>query len=190
MLSLTVVCLLAQSASSAAGTSASTPAPGAQAEWELQRDLPRLPAQVKQLLPLLKQLNPKEWIAKGASEIYLQQWESVQKEVGYLEHSAQTLARQPDRLTLALETFFRLQAIETRMGNLVEAVRKYQNPALADLLQSLTAEHLSVKVGLQQFVAEVAAQREAEWKVMESEAQRCRTQLTAPTPPAGARKTP
>ena len=185
MLSLALVLLIAQAAPAAPANAAPAPsAPPSQADWDIRRDLPQLPARVKQLLPLLKQLTPKAWIANGASEIYLEQWESVQKEVGYLEQSAQTLARQPDRLTLALETFFRLQAIETRMGNLVEAVRKYQNPAMAELLQSLTAEYLGVKVGLQQYIAEVAAQREAEWKVMESEAQRCRTQLTAP------RKTP
>lgn len=189
MLSLSLVLLLAQ-ASPAAPANVAPPTPGpTQPDWDIRRDLPQLPARVKQLLPLLKQLTPKAWIANGASEIYFDQWVSVQKEVGYLEQSAQTLARQPDRLTLALETFFRLQAIETRMGNLVEAVRKYQNPAMADLLQSLTAEYLGVKVGLQQYIAEVAAQREAEWKVMESEAQRCRTQLTAPTPPA-PRRTP
>jgi len=149
-------------------------------DWEARRDIPSLPAKVEKLLPVIEQLRPEEWVAKGASEAYVAQWKSVQDEVGYLKDTAARLAQAPDRLTLALEAYFRLQAIDTRLGNLVEAIRKYQNPALADLFQSLAAENASVRVGLQQYIAEVAAQREAEWKVMESEAQRCRTQLSAP----------
>lgn len=154
--------------------------PGATPEWEARRDLARLPDQVKSMLPILAQLNPQDWIAKGASDAYLQQWKSVREEVGYLQQSAEKLAAQPDRLTLALDALFRLQAIDTRMGNLVEAIRKYQNPALADLVQSIAAGNGAVRVGLQQYIQEVATQRESEWRVMEAEAQRCRTQVTAP----------
>jgi hypothetical protein len=165
---------------------AQQPQAGLAPEWVARRDIPALPAQVKKLLPVLEQLQPEEWVRKGASDAYVAQWKSVQAEVGYLQDTADRLAKDPDRLTLALEAYFRLQAIDTRMTNLVEAIRKYQNPALADLIQSMAAENETVRVGLQQFVTEVAAQREAEWKVMESEAQRCRTQLTAPPPPRPA----
>jgi hypothetical protein len=159
-------------------------------DWEARRDIPALPAKVEKLLPVLEQLRPEEWVAKGASDAYVAQWKSVQAEVGYLRETVGRLSQSPDRMTLALEALFRLQAIDTRLGNLVEAIRKYQNPALADLLQSLADGNSSVRVGLQQYVQEVAAQREAEWKVMESEAQRCRTQLTAPPPRAPAPANP
>lgn len=149
-------------------------------EWEARRDIPALPEKVKKLLPILQQLQPEQWVAKGASDAYVQQWKSVQTEVGYLQTTVDNLAKQPDRLTLALEAYFRLQAIDTRLANLVEAIRKYQNPALADLLQSMATDNATVRLGLQQYINEVASQREAEWKVMESEAQRCRTQMTAP----------
>ncbi len=157
-------------------------------EWDARRDLPNLSEKLNRLVPLLEQLNPKDWVAKGASEAYVQQWESVRKEAGYLEQTAKALSRQPDKLTLALEAYFRMQAIETRAGNLIEAVRKYQNPAMADLLQSIAAENGTIRVGLQQYIQEVAQQRETEWRVMESEAQRCRTQLTAPTSRPAAKK--
>lgn len=149
-------------------------------EWEARRDIPSLPDKIRKLLPLLEQLQPEEWVAKGAPDAYVQQWKSAQTEVGYLQQTVDSLAQDPYRLTLALDAYFRLQAIDTRLANLVEAIRKYQNPALADLLQSMAAETGTVRVGLQQHIAEVAAQREAEWKIMESEAQRCRTQMTAP----------
>jgi len=155
-------------------------------EWQARRDIPRLPEQVKKLLPLLAQLDPQAWVSKGASPTYADQWKSAQKEVEYLEQSSARLAEQPDKLTFALDVFFRLQAIETRMGSLVEAIRKYQNPALADLLQSIAGENLTVKAGLQQYIAEVAEQRETEWRVMESEAQRCRSQIAAPPKAAPA----
>lgn len=151
-------------------------------EWEARRDIPALPDKIRKLLPLLEQLQPDQWVAKGAPEAYVQQWKSAQTEVGYLQQTVDSLAKQPERLTLALDAYFRLQAIDTRLGNLVDAIRKYQNPALADLLQSMSAETGTVRVGLQQYIADVASHREAEWRVMESEAQRCRTQLTAPAP--------
>ncbi len=166
----------------------SFPQAGVAPEWEARRDIPALPAKVEKLLPVLEQLRPEDWVAKGASDAYVAQWKSVQDEVGYLRDTAQRLAQSPDRLTLALEALFRLQAIDTRLGNLVEAIRKYQNPALADLVQSLAAENATVRVGLQQYIQEVATQRETEWKVMESEAQRCRTQLTSPPPRPSAAK--
>lgn len=151
-------------------------------EWEARRDIPSLPDKIRKLLPLLEQLQPQEWVAKGAPEAYVEQWKSAQAEVGYLQQTADALAKDPERLTVALEAYFRLQAIDTRLGNLVDAIRKYQNPALADLLQSMAAETATVRVGLQQYIGDVAAHREAEWRIMESEAQRCRTQLTAPPP--------
>lgn len=153
---------------------------GVTPEWEARRDIPAIPEQVKRLLPLLQQLQPHEWVAKGASDAYVDQWKSVQAEIGHLETTARSLAQQPDRLPLALEAYFRMLAIETRMTNLVEAIRKYQNPALADLLQSIALENTTARVGLQQHISEIANQREAEWKILESEAQRCRTQMTAP----------
>ena len=156
--------------------------PGVIPEWEARRDIPSLPDKIRKLLPLLEQLQPQDWVAKGAPEAYVQQWKAAQMEVGYLQQTADSLAKQPERLTLALDAYFRLQAIDTRLANLVDAIRKYQNPALADLLQSMAADTSTVRVGLQQYISEVAAHREAEWRIMESEAQRCRTQLTAPPP--------
>lgn len=156
---------------------------GVRPEWEARQALLKLPEQVKKMVPLIQQLKPEEWIAKGAPETYLDQWKSVQAEVGYLENTAERLAADPEKLTLALEALFRMQSIDTRLGSLFEAVRKYQNPALAELLESLAASNGPVRIALQQHVSDVAAQREAEWRIMEAEAQRCRTQLTAPPKP-------
>lgn len=147
-------------------------------EWDARRDLAALPDKIKKILPVLEQLNPNEWVAKGASDAYVQQWKAAQSEVGYLQTTVDALTKQPDRLTLALDVLFRLQAIDTRLTNLIEGIRKYQNPALADMMQWLAGQNGAVRVGLQQYVQEVAAQRESEWKVMESEAQRCRAQVS------------
>jgi hypothetical protein len=164
------------------------------ADWERREQLKQLPEQVKKVLPVLAQLKPQDWIRQGAPEAYAQHWKSAQDEVGYLDATIQKLMQQPDRLALGLEAYFRFSALESRLRSVVEAIRKYQNPALADLIESMANESLSSRVALQQFVSEVAAQRDAEWKIMEEEAQRCRTLLTAParaTPrPAVAPKKP
>ncbi len=40
----------------------------------------------------------------------------------------------------ALDAYFRMQAMESTLGSVFEGVRKYQNPALADLLQGVVNE--------------------------------------------------
>lgn len=146
-------------------------------EWDAQKALPAFSQQVKRVLPILEQLRPEEWVQKGASAAYIDQWKNVRKEVGYLDQVIAQLAEKPDRLPVALDALFRLESVETKLASLSDAIRRYQNPALADLVQSMIAENNSTRLGLRQYVQEVAAQRETEWRVMEAEAQRCRANL-------------
>src|SRR4051794_25050027 len=93
---------------------------GVSAEWDISQTIEALSSQAKRLKPILDQLNPPQWVAKGAPEAYVAQWQSAQKDLGYLTDSANALKKQPERLTLALETFFRLNSLETRLNSLVD----------------------------------------------------------------------
>src|SRR6185295_9406626 len=90
---LSIACLMAQPAATVE-------------EWDARRDLAALPEKIKKILPVLEQLNPNEWVAKGASDAYVQQWKAAQSEVGYLQTTVDALTKQPDRLTLALDVLF------------------------------------------------------------------------------------
>jgi D-hexose-6-phosphate mutarotase len=120
------------------------------------------------------QIHPKEWVSKGAPAAYIQQWDSAHTQTDSLRLSSENLLQQPERLTAALDTYFRLQNLEVVLSSLIEGVRKYQNPALADLIRGVISENSSSRQQLRQYVVDLASIKEQEYKVMDQEAQRCR----------------
>ncbi|MBI4875376.1 MAG: hypothetical protein HY822_12150 [Acidobacteria bacterium] len=147
-------------------------------EWEVRKMLAELSALAQRFQPILDQLNPRSWVAAGAPETYVTQVASTKKEVGYLVATGKALAERPEKLSLALETLFRMQAIEAFLRSLSEGVRRYQNPALADLLDGVMGETLGSRERLRQYVVELAAVKEDELAVMNQEAQRCRAAIS------------
>jgi hypothetical protein len=167
--------------------SASAPDQGLTAEWDVKTLLNGLSKQSERLKPILDQLNPQEWVAKGAPQGYVTQWKSAKDELGYLVGSAQHLAKQPERLTLALETYFRMQALDSTLNSLAEGVRKYRNPAVADLMKGMMTENSGNREKLRLYIVDLANTQEQQFKVVDAEAQRCRGVLGRQTP-SSARK--
>ncbi|HLH40121.1 MAG TPA: hypothetical protein VKX39_13310 [Bryobacteraceae bacterium] len=162
---------------------AALPAQGVSADWDVSKSVAALSAQAARLKPILDQLTPQEWVAKGAPQTYVQQWKGAEDELGYLVNSAKALEKQPERLTLALDTYFRLQSLENRLHSLADGVRKYQNPAVGDLLLGVLAENSSNRDNLRQYITDLAAQKEQEFQIVDKEAQRCRGILSRQPPP-------
>jgi hypothetical protein len=171
---------------------ASSQTAGVATPWDTAPMVAALSAQAARLKPILDQLTPKEWVAKGAPEAYVAQWKGAEDELGFLADSAKALEKQPERLPLALDTYFRLQSLELRLNSLVEGVRNYQNPAVGDLLLGVAAENSANRDKLRQYITDLAATKEQEFEVADKEAQRCRATLTKQTPakpPAAKKKT-
>src|SRR5579884_261657 len=103
---------------------------GVMAEWDVGTMLTNLGAKTKQLGNLVDQMRPDMWATNGAPAAYSVQLKTGKDEVQYLIGSAEALSREPERMTLALDTLFRLQALDRTLGSLVQATRKYQNPSL------------------------------------------------------------
>lgn len=171
---------------------AQTPSQGMETEWDLKTMLQSLAAGAKRLQPLMEQVNPEKWSDSGGAAAYTAQWKAAQNEIRYLDHSAASFAKDPERLSLALETYFRLQSIQLAIGSFTDGVRKYQNPAVADLLQAELSENLKNRAQLRGYLTELVQQKEQELKIMDEEAQRCRGVVNrhppAPAPKPGARK--
>src|SRR5665213_3365711 len=154
-------------------------AQGLSAPWDISQTLVSLAAQTQRLTPILEQLTPAQWEAKGAPPAYTSQWRNARSEVGYLLNAAQNLRKQPEKLTLALETLFRLQAVESQVNSLVDGVRRYQNPAVGDLLVSVVSANSANRDQLRQYITDLAQTKEQEFKIVDAEAQRCRGSLSA-----------
>ncbi len=160
---------------------------GLEPEWEARKMLANLAAEARRFQPILDQVNPQTWVAAGAPETYVAQLKSTKAEIGYLEITTKALAEQPERLTLALEALFRMQSLEAFLRSLAEGIRRYQNPAVADLLNGLMNETLASRERLRTYVIELAAIKEQELSMMDREAQRCRAMISR-QPAPGPRK--
>ncbi len=165
-------------------------AQGVATPWDTTPMIASLSSQAARLKPILDQLTPKEWVAKGAPDAYIAQWKGAEDELGFLTDSAKALEKQPERLPLALDTYFRLQSLELRLNSLVEGVRNYQNPAVGDLLIGVAAENSANRDKLRQYITDLATTKEQEFEIADKEAQRCRGSLTKQTParPAAPKK--
>jgi hypothetical protein len=153
-------------------------------DWDISATLQEISAHASRLLPVLDQFDVNAWVARGASRTYEVQLQSSKAQAQALAAGARDLARNPEKLSAGLELLFRMQAIENMSSSLEEGARKYQNPDAAGALASLTAENGVNHERFQQYLVGLAAQREQEFQVMNSEAQRCRSILATQPPPA------
>lgn len=159
-------------------------AAGVAPDWELKPKAERIAPEVERLRPLLEQLQPERWTAAGAPQTYEKQWKDALTNIGYVQNAAARLARQPAKLTVAVETLVRLELLAELASSISRAVRKYQNPAVADLLDSEINAAAAGRDWLRQHVMELAAVRDQELTSAEQEAQQCRER----TLKQGARK--
>ncbi len=135
----------------------------------------------------LGRIDVRPWIERGASETYLEQWQSATVQAKALADTAGALSHNPERLAAGLDVLFRIQALETMSGSLERAMRKYQTPAGAAALAALSAENGANRSRLERYLVDLAADLEQRVKVMDSEAQRCRGVLVAPSQPSRKR---
>ncbi len=161
---------------------------GLTTEWEIRNTLKDLVSNTERLVPMLDQINPQDWVSKGAPEAYLQQWKSLKAESGYLIQTTQSLAATPTKTTLTLQVYLRMVAMESMLESLTEGIRRYQNPALADLFQAMVTETNSGRARLRDYLVELVAAKEDELRIVDQEAQRCRSVLIKQPMPKQERK--
>lgn len=154
------------------------PAFAQDAAWDNTPHAANLAQQAARLKPLMEQLAPQDWIAKGASETYVSQLNRVKLDIDGLANAAATLDRQPTRLTAALDTYFRLQTIEWEIESLIDVVRRYQTDAIADQLSMVLHSNSGNREALRDFITDLAQRKEQEFTVVDKDLASCRVQLT------------
>lgn len=156
---------------------------GVDTEWDLRKLLDTLTASVQRLQPIVEQADPGKWSDASIAQSYSSQWKTAISEIQYLASSTKAFAKQPERLTLALDSYFRLQALEVTLGSFIEGARRHGNPAVADLIEATMRENSANREHLRGYVTELAQTKEEEFKVMDQEAQRCRATVSRPQTP-------
>ena len=165
----------------APAAAAQTP-PSAAADWDQRPRIAKLGKDVALLKPIFDQIQPGSWTVDGGSEAYRKQHKACVDGLSNVRNALARWSAQPDRLSLMLETLVRIESLDQQAISLSQGVRRYQNPAIADLLDSILG---SLSGGLEWLRAqslEMAQQREKELDVAQKEAQRCRTQILQPRP--------
>ncbi|MEP7362775.1 MAG: hypothetical protein ABI972_05930 [Acidobacteriota bacterium] len=166
---------------------------GLTTEWDIQKTVHAVGTHAARLIPLLEDVHPDEWVAKGAPDAYIGQLQSLKAELGYAARNASELGHEAADLGKAFELFMRLDASRSMYRSVVQGVRTYQNPALADLLESVELEGDAPRSRFRNYLVELASMKEKELKIIDQEAQRCRGQLIrqpAARPPAPKPKPP
>ena len=169
----------------AAALPAQTAAPaGMSPEWDIRVILQEIAAHATRRVPVLERIDVRSW--SGASETYAAQLQSSKDQARAIAGEARDLARRPDRLSAALQLYFRLNGLDNMIHSLEEGIRKYQNPAVAEMLAGVAGENGANRGRFQRFVVDLAAEREQQFAVMDKEAQRCRDLLVRQPDPARA----
>jgi hypothetical protein len=160
--------------------------PPSMSDEEVASIFSRISERAARLEPMLDQLHPNDWIAKGAPDTYLTQWNSIREQFTAIKSDMSDLTQRPDRLTDSMRALFRVEAANTALGSLLGGVRKYQNPALADLIESVAAEAGGDIDRFEKHLVEMATEKDRQFTLVDSEAQRCRATLSRqPAAPAG-----
>ncbi len=157
------------------GTSLLAQSEGVAPVWDAKTMLKEFVEQLNRFDPILKQVSTAGW--GESAEAYSGQLEALQNEIGYLRRAANELSVKPDNMTKTLEAYLRMQAVESMMESVVDGVRRHQNPAVADLLRGVMNEVGPYRQNLQDYLVQVVTMKEAELRIANREAQRCRSQL-------------
>ena len=165
-----------------------SPSAGLEPSWDVAVILEEIGKNAAQLIPALGQFDTASWVAKGASETYIAQLQSIRDQARGIAGDAKVLAKNPERLSAAMELFFRIEGMERMMFSIEDASRRYQSPQAAKNLESLYAEQGANRERFRRYIVNLAAERERQFEVMDKEAQRCRATLMASPPPATGRK--
>ena len=134
--------------------------------------------------PMLGEVRADDWVAKGAPETYTAQRNSAVEQLQAIRNDMAALAQHPERLPDNLKALFRIEAFHRSLDSLMGGLRKYQNSALADLIESVAAEDRGDLDRLEQYILDMTAEKQQQFEMMDREAQRCRATLSRqPAPP-------
>jgi hypothetical protein len=151
---------------------------GVENPWDVRIIIDGLIKDNEQFQPILNGLHPQDWTAKGASSVYIQQWQQAVQQNKDVVTTAKMLLQKSDSLSLALDNYFRLEALDITSRSLEEAIRRYSDRATADQLGALIARNFSARERFRDYIQSLATSTEQNYKVADAEAQRCRAMIS------------
>jgi hypothetical protein len=131
----------------------------------------------ERLKPLFEQVHAAEWVSQGAPDAYVSQWNSLSEQNAAIEADMTGIAQHPEAMSDVIKALFRVHRFDADLAGMLNGVRRYRNSSLADLIESATAGDQRGVDRLQQYVLDLANQKEQLLDIEDKEAQRCRSNL-------------
>ena len=170
------------------GQSAAQPQAGLESPWDVRQILANLLKDSQELQPLLARINPQQWYdQKGAPSAYISQWQLAQRQLTDVVTTSKSLAQDTENLPLALDDYFRLEALEVTARSLEEGAQKYADRATSDRLSELIAHNFTNRQRFRDYIRDLAASTAQNFKIADEEAQRCRGMISKEPPPVSKR---
>jgi hypothetical protein len=155
------------------------PPAGLETPWNVRTILSNLTKDTTDLKPVLDGLNPQAWYEKkSAPSTYILQLQTAQQQLRDVVAANKLLALQTESLALALDDYFRLEALEFSIRSLEDGARKYDERATADKLSQLIGRNFSDRERFRDYIRDLAASTEQNFKIADQEAQRCRAMIS------------
>ena len=162
---------------------------GVETGWDARRIIDAIGKINKEMKPVLLSISPQEWYEKkGAPSTYVIQWQTAQRQVSDVDITAPRFAQKTDSLPLGLDLYFRLEALETTARSVDEGAKKYADPSAAAKLTALLAANFDGRQRLRDYLRDLAADQEQNFKIADAEAQRCRGMISREPAPSNNRK--
>jgi hypothetical protein len=161
---------------------------GIENAWNLRPMLESLAERNQQLAPILSSLKPQQWCdQKGAPTTYILQSQLAQQQVKDVATSISALMQQTDNLSLGLDLYFRFEALEMTSRSLLEGANKYADRVTAQKLGAQLAQNFADRERFRDYLKDLAASTQQNFKIADAEAQRCRGMISK-EPPKKIRK--
>jgi hypothetical protein len=161
-------------------------AQGIPAEWSVRQQLVDLKTKFEAIPPELSKVDINRWKNDGVAVAYLSQFESIQVQLRSLALAIEDLSKTPEKLSIALEIFLRFDSLDSMQRSVMEAVRKNEKPEIADAIEAKFVESAPARNNFRTYLLDLASNRDREFDVLLTEAQRCRVDKNAPAPPRPA----
>ncbi len=147
---------------------------GVQTPWDVRTIITGLIKENSEFEPVLTAIHPENWVSKGASPVYIQQLQLAERQTRDVVFTSQKFAQHTDQLSVALDEYFRLEALDVTARSLEEGLGRYGDRAAADKLSALLAHNFGAREQLRDYLSNLAVSEEQNFKIADQEAQRCR----------------
>lgn len=173
----TAVSPLVQTPPAAAAQRATTG--GLENPWDVRKIIADLQKDTSDLQPLLREMNPQDWYEKkGAPSTFIVQWQSAQQQLNDVMSVTKQFAEKTENLSIALDTYFRLESLEVAERALGEGAGRYDTPANASRLATLISRNFTARERIRGYIRDLAGTIEENYKIADGEAQRCRATIS------------